>query len=156
MFVCWAFATSQSMLVIANCKTVLAARPSNFKHACIFRSAMCALQHRRIAMHALQSAVHMPCMLLRSCMQSCTVLTASHPCTAHSSGRMHDRWPAVHADAMAHFSADQHHALLTPQHQRIASPSSFMKLQTPEMDAGCWWDHEGPSIGVADIFADPV
>lgn len=60
------------------------------------------------------------------------------------------------SDAMAHFSADQHHALLTPQHQRIASPSSFMKLQTPEMDAGCWWDHEGPSIGVADIFADPV
>ena len=36
------------------------------------------------------------------------------------------------------------------------SPSVFMKMQTPDLDAGtCWYDHDvPPTLGVADIFSD--
>lgn len=37
----------------------------------------------------------------------------------------------------------------------LASPSAFMKLQTPEMDPECWYAQEVPPLGVGDIFADP-
>ena len=34
------------------------------------------------------------------------------------------------------------------------SPSSFMRLQTPDMDpSAAWFDHDAPTLGVADIFA---
>lgn len=36
------------------------------------------------------------------------------------------------------------------------SPNVFMKMQTPDLDAGaCWYDHDvPPTLGVADIFDD--
>lgn len=49
-----------------------------------------------------------------------------------------------------------HGGMSTPLHQQIASPSSFMKLHTPDMDPGCWFESEGPALGVADIFADAL
>jgi hypothetical protein len=36
------------------------------------------------------------------------------------------------------------------------SPSVFMKMATPELDAGsCWYDHDmSNTLGVADIFSE--
>ena len=32
-----------------------------------------------------------------------------------------------------------------------------MRLQTPDMDPSvAWFEHDAPTLGVADIFADPA
>lgn len=41
-----------------------------------------------------------------------------------------------------------------PGLQEVGSPSTFMKLQTPEMDPESWFSQETPQLGVADIFGD--
>ena len=41
-------------------------------------------------------------------------------------------------------------------HADIGSPNAFMKLQTSEMDPECWFNQEKPSLGVGDIFAEPL
>ena len=69
---------------------------------------------------------------------------------------MNDVRVCLCADSTPHGMQLDHHGMSTPLHQHIASPSSFMKLQTPDMDPGCWFEHDGPVLGVADIFADPV
>lgn len=62
----------------------------------------------------------------------------------------------VCADSASHSMHVENQGMSTPLHQQIASPSSFMKLQTPDMDPGCWFEHDAPTLGVADIFADPM
>lgn len=36
----------------------------------------------------------------------------------------------------------------------LGSPSTFMKLQTPDNTPECWYEQEGGNLGVADIFND--
>ena len=38
----------------------------------------------------------------------------------------------------------------------MASPSTFMRLQNPDMDPDGWYQQEPGALSVNDIFADPA
>lgn len=38
----------------------------------------------------------------------------------------------------------------------LGSPSTFMKLQTPDTTPECWYEEEGGNLSVADMFSDPA